>query len=229
MYADITNDPLAQQLLASIAQANQKIGNTVPRFFSHSKQTPKAIVDISKVERAISFAKYFHEGQFRKSGEPYITHPIAVAHILLRYCFTTSAICGALLHDVIEDTCCTYEQIASEFGDRTAEIVHRLTRIRDGKKITIAEWVQEANINKDKEVNQIKICDRIHNIYTVEHMSKEKQIKIANETLDYFLILCENTKNIIAETDLYYKCLDLLNIKLVFTDEDSNLLQPLAF
>lgn len=188
MYGDISRDAVAQHLLEEIIKLNGKVQRANLASFSQTKYTT---VDISKVERAISFAKYFHEGQFRKSGEPYITHPIAVAELVAKNHFYTNAICAALLHDVLEDTECTYDIIYNEFGSRIAEIVYRVTRVRDGKKLSVSSIMNEALFNNDIDSLVIKVCDRIHNIQTIEHTDPNKLKAKIEESILIFTLYSE--------------------------------------
>ncbi len=138
---------------------------------------------------AMKFAKYYHHGQERKSKEPYYMHPVAVTKKILPYSYKQTVIIGALLHDVVEDTSATLGMILDEFGWRVAEIVDRLTRNRsDGSKWSIREVIENAYKVDDKEVMLIKICDRLHNLETIEFMQEEKQKKIAEETIVEILI-----------------------------------------
>ena len=153
-----------------------------------NKQITKQI-DLKLVEKAIIFAKKWHDGQLRKTGEPYYTHPLAVANIVAEFCPKTDVIVAAILHDVIEDSPCSVILIESEFNPRIADIVYRLTRIRidkDGNKIklTIAALMEDLKKLDDKEAMLIKEIDRLHNLETIGNFSQEKQEDTAHETLD---------------------------------------------
>lgn len=186
-------------------------------------------VDVEMVKHAIAMAKYYHGDQKRKSGEPYYSHPIAVAELVIEY-FSNECnihmIYGAILHDIVEDTACTYEEIKYEFGARTKEIVYRLTRVRDGGKISVATLLDETMQLHDRETQIIKVCDRLHNIYTAHHMSKESQKRFVRETIQLFLTLCEDLNTIQIEEMIYQKCLELSDIHLNLT-EDNYLQQSL--
>jgi guanosine-3',5'-bis(diphosphate) 3'-pyrophosphohydrolase len=143
-------------------------------------------VDIEYIKKGLSFAKYYHGSQMRKSGEPYYSHPIAVAEMVANQMFREHVIIGALLHDTLEDTALTLDEIECEFSPRIAEIVDRLTRKIDhatGKKMSAGECLLKAMQLGDDETMLIKIFDRNHNIMTIDSMSREKQIKILEETL----------------------------------------------
>jgi (p)ppGpp synthase/HD superfamily hydrolase len=146
-------------------------------------------VDIEYIKKGISFAKYYHGSQMRKSGEPYYSHPIAVASMVTDNIFRENAIIAALLHDTLEDTDLTLSEIEQEFSPRVAQIVDRLTRKIDpatGKKMSAGECLLKAQELGDIEVLLIKSCDRLHNLQTLSSLSLEKQQKILKETNDYF-------------------------------------------
>ena len=142
------------------------------------------------IERAYNFAKEAHRGARRRSGEPYIMHPIAVARIVIQELgLGSSSICAALLHDVVEDTEYTREDIAANFGEKIASIVEGLTKISGGifgdKASLQAENFRKLllSMSTDIRVILIKMADRLHNMRTLESMRPEKQLKIAGETL----------------------------------------------
>ena len=146
-------------------------------------------VDIECIKKGISFAKYYHGSQIRKSGEPYYSHPIAVASMVADYIFKEIPIIAALLHDTLEDTDLTLSEIEQEFSPRVAQIVDRLTRKIDpatAKKMSAGECLLKAQELGDIEVLLIKSCDRLHNLQTLSSLSLEKQQKILKETNDYF-------------------------------------------
>lgn len=142
------------------------------------------------IERAYRFAKAAHKGARRRSGEPYILHPIAVARIVISELgLGSTSICAALLHDVVEDTEFTREDIEANFGAKIADIVEGLTKISGGIFGTHAS-LQAQNFRKlllsmstDIRVVLIKMADRLHNMRTLGYMRPEKQFKIAGETL----------------------------------------------
>lgn len=142
------------------------------------------------IERAFRFARNAHKGARRRSGEPYILHPIAVARIAISELgLGSTSICAALLHDVVEDTDYTREDIELNFGKKIADIVEGLTKISGGIFGSNAS-LQAANFRKlllsmstDIRVVLIKMADRLHNMRTLGSMSPEKQYKIAGETL----------------------------------------------
>ena len=142
------------------------------------------------IERAFRFAREAHRGVRRRSGEPYIMHPIAVARIVIEELgLGSTSICAALLHDVIEDTEYTREDLAASFGDKIADLVEGLTKISGGifgdKASVQAENFRKLllSMSTDIRVVLIKMADRLHNMRTLGSMRPEKQYKIAGETL----------------------------------------------
>lgn len=149
-------------------------------------------VDIDVIKKAYEVAKEAHKDQKRISGEPYITHPIDVACILAELGMDTSTIAAGLLHDVIEDTDYTYEDMAREFSEEIANLVEGVTKL--GKiQYKTKEEQQADNVRKmllamakDIRVIIIKLADRLHNLRTLKFMRKEKQKQKAKETLDIY-------------------------------------------
>ena len=148
------------------------------------------ILDFDLINKAIYWAKKYHDGQFRKSGEPFYTHPLEVAYMLSEYKLKTDTTVTAILHDIVEDTAVTAGMIVDAFSWRIAEMVDRLTRDRpDGSKLSVEEILNNAYEKDDKEVLLIKVIDRLHNMQTIEAKTTEKQNKIAKETIKSFITL----------------------------------------
>jgi len=144
------------------------------------------------IERAYHVAKQAHEGQFRRSGEPYIIHPIAVAIILSDLHLDHETLMAALLHDVIEDTPTTKEELAAEFGNAVAELVDGVSKLTQIEFKSKAE-AQANNFQKmtlamakDIRVILVKLADRLHNMRTLGPLHHEKRRRIATETLDIY-------------------------------------------
>jgi guanosine-3',5'-bis(diphosphate) 3'-pyrophosphohydrolase len=148
--------------------------------------------DVATIVRAYEVAKRAHRGQVRKTGDPYITHPIAVAEMLADYGLDGATLAAALMHDTVEDTDVTLEQIQAEFGEEIARLIDGVTKL-DRVRFTSREQAQAATIRKmvvamaqDVRVLLIKLCDRLHNLRTVDALREEKQQRVARETLDVY-------------------------------------------
>ena len=148
--------------------------------------------DVSRLQRAYAFSEAAHHGQFRKSGEPYISHPLAVAKILAQWHLDPQALTAALLHDVMEDTAVTKEEIAESFGKPVAELVDGVSKI-DAIEFQSKEDFQAENFRKmllamarDVRVILIKLADRLHNMRTMQVMDPARKKRIARETLDIY-------------------------------------------
>jgi guanosine-3',5'-bis(diphosphate) 3'-pyrophosphohydrolase len=149
---------------------------------------PKA--DIRTVERAYEVAAYWHRDQKRKSGDPYITHPLAVATILAELGMNTETICAALLHDTVEDTPYTLVELRGEFGEDIAALVDGVTKLDKVKygESAEAETVRKMVVamSRDIRVLVIKLADRLHNMRTLRYLPRDKQERKARETLEIF-------------------------------------------
>lgn len=149
---------------------------------------PKA--DLAIIERAYRTAEKYHTGQLRKSGDAYITHPLAVATILAELGMTAPTLCAALLHDTVEDTDYTIEQLTKDFSEEIAMLVDGVTKL---DKVKYGESAQAETIRKmvvamakDIRVLVIKLADRLHNMRTLGFLRQEKQERIARETLEIY-------------------------------------------
>ena len=147
--------------------------------------------------KALHFAEKAHSSQMRKEGIPYITHPIAVAEILLDFKMDYYTIAAALLHDVIEDTEVTEDELKKEFGDTVLELVNGVTRVKSLKyKNYNQENIESLRkmflaMGKDIRVVLIKLADRLHNMRTLDFVSPEKQVRKAKDTFDIYVPLAE--------------------------------------
>ena len=148
--------------------------------------------DLAPLEKAFRFARKYHEGQTRDSGEPYMLHPVMVAHILADMRMDVVAMVTGLLHDVVEDTSVTVEQVRKEFGEEVARCVDGVTKL---SKLDFysAEDRQAESFRKmllamveDIRVIMVKLADRMHNMRTLGYLSPERRERIARETLEIY-------------------------------------------
>jgi len=148
--------------------------------------------DLEIVRKAYEFSQKHHAGQTRASGQPYLVHPLEVANVLADMKMDTGSVAAGLLHDSVEDTSVTTVEISQEFGEQVAHIVEGVTKI---SKIDFSshEEAQAENLRKmmlamvdDIRVILIKLADRLHNMRTLEHLSPDRQQKVARETLDIY-------------------------------------------
>ena len=148
--------------------------------------------DLKLIRKAYNFAKEHHGDQLRKSGEPYIIHPIQVAYILADLGLDDSTICAALLHDIVEDTDVTKQSLAEEFGTEIAELVDGVTKLSKLQYASMEEQQVEnyrkmfLAMGKDIRVILIKLADRLHNMRTLKFLSRDRQIANANETMELY-------------------------------------------
>ncbi len=148
--------------------------------------------EIEQVWDAYRYSEHAHKGQVRKSGEPYITHPVAVACILAKLHLDIPTLLAALLHDVVEDTGVASAELRERFGNQVAELVEGLTKL-DKIELQTAVQAQAENVRKmllamsqDVRVILVKLADRLHNMQTLEVMKPAKQKRISHETLDIY-------------------------------------------
>ncbi len=167
------------------------MAGTYEELLTALKQSDKTY-DIEKIQRAYECAARFHDGQFRQSGEPYISHPVSVALILVGLGMDTDCLCAALLHDVVEDTDATLEGIRKQFGHDVALMVDGVTKLGQ-IPLTTKEEQQSENVRKmllamseDIRVIIIKLADRLHNMRTLSFKSEQKQREISLETMEIY-------------------------------------------
>ena len=167
--------------------------------------------DVAYVRDAIAFGHAAHQGQTRQSGDPYISHPIAVARILTTLRLDVQAIIAALLHDVVEDTDITAEQVAEKFGKPVAELVDGLSKL-DRIQFVTREDAEAENFRKmllamarDVRVILIKLADRLHNMRTLGSMPHDKSERIARETMEIYAPIA----NRLGLNDIYHELQDL--------------------
>ena len=177
--------------------------------------------DLPEIERALVYADNAHAGQFRSSGEEYICHPISVATIVVELGLDTPSVLAALLHDVVEDTPVTHEQLAADFGEEVAQLVEGLTKLAKIPYSTREEQQAEnvrkmlLAISKDVRVILIKLADRLHNMRTLDGLKEQKQRDVAKETMDIFAPLAHR--------------LGIRHIKEELEDRALHVLDPIAY
>ena len=157
-----------------------------PLFAVHRTFHPKA--DVKLLQRAYETAELAHRGQFRRSGDPYVTHPLAVATILADLGMDTTTLVAGLLHDTVEDTPYTVEHVTTDFGEEVAHLVDGVTKL---DKVRFGDAAEAETIRKmiiamarDPRVLVIKLADRLHNMRTMRFLPPEKQARKARETLE---------------------------------------------
>ncbi|PWU21929.1 MAG: GTP pyrophosphokinase, partial [Bdellovibrio sp.] len=175
--------------------AGERLPQKSPRTLEDLKRTILAYfpqADLSLVEKAYHFSEKAHAGQIRRSGEPYIAHPLGVAGILADLRLDLDTIATGLLHDTVEDTHATIAQIRHEFGEAIAHMVDGVTKISKMNFKTSTERQGEnirkmiVAMGKDVRVILVKLADRLHNMRTLSHMPYDKQSRIAQETLEIY-------------------------------------------
>lgn len=177
-----------EQVRSERAQIEKTYDSLIGRLLSYHPEADKALV-----RRTFEYAYDKHLLQRRKSGEPYIIHPVGVATLVTQLKLDEASICAALLHDVVEDTDTTRHDIVETFGVEIADLVDALTKL-DKYQFTSKEERQAANfckmlfaMNSDLRCILIKLADRVHNMRTLQHMRPDKQASIAQETLDIYV------------------------------------------
>ena len=177
--------------------------------------------NIEKITEAYLLAKEAHEGQNRNSGEPYLYHPLSVAQILCEYELDADTLASALLHDVVEDTSFTLDDIKAKFGTNVADIVDGVTKLAK-IKYTSKEDQQVENLRKmflamakDVRVILVKLADRLHNMRTMGSMPADKQREKARETLEVYAALANR--------------LGMLNMKIELEDLSLRYIDPIAY
>lgn len=184
---------------------------THTRFSTESQTTPEQVIswvktlgydedseEFALIQKAFLVADQAHGGQTRASGEPYITHTMAVAEILVQLHLDPKAVASAILHDVVEDTEVSYEDVQEQFGDEVADLVNGVTKLsfieqqdlieRGTKEHLHAESLRKLLLAmaEDVRVVLIKLADRLHNMRTLKYLSEQKQRRVAKETMDIY-------------------------------------------
>lgn len=193
-------------------------------FYNRLLQAVKASergYDTDKIEHAFNFAREKHSGQFRSSGEPYVCHPIEVARIMIEFGFDNDSVVASLLHDVVEDTDTTLEQLSDIFGSEIASLVNGVTKLGrieyTSKEEQQMEYLRKMffAMAKDIRVIAIKLADRLHNMRTLSACSRDKQLRIALETIEIFAPLSHR--------------LGMRKVKIELEDESLKYLDPVGY
>jgi guanosine-3',5'-bis(diphosphate) 3'-pyrophosphohydrolase len=185
-----TATPAVRRRLARLgAQRGTAINPVLEPLIKTVRSThPKA--DVRMIERSYDVAAYWHRDQKRKSGDPYITHPLAVATILAELGMNTETICAALLHDTVEDTPYTLTELRGQFGEDIAALVDGVTKLDKVKygESAEAETVRKMVVamSRDIRVLVIKLADRLHNMRTLRYLPRDKQERKSREVLEIF-------------------------------------------
>lgn len=193
--------------------------------------------DVNKVKNAIDFATKYHKHQMRKSGEPYVTHPLAVAKIIASWELDVDSVCAGILHDTVEDTEATLDEIRDNFGESIAKLVDSVTKVsvysdqnrasltkteihqleekkqqtktsNDDSKMAIIKVF--LGMSKDIRVILIKLADRLHNMRTIKYLKAEKQIRIAQETRDIYANIASQLGMYQVKTEFDNLCMKIL-------------------
>ncbi len=177
-----------RQRLARLGTGRAQTPALDPLFRVVRANHPKA--DLHLIERAYKTAEGYHQGTLRKSGDAYITHPLAVTHILAELGMNETTLCAALLHDTVEDTAYTLDELSRDFGEEVALLVDGCTKV---EKVRYGESAKSETIRKmivamsqDIRVLVIKLADRLHNMRTLHYLRPDKQSRIATETLEIY-------------------------------------------
>jgi GTP pyrophosphokinase len=176
--------PVPPPAQSTVAEAFQHLRKTIQEYRPND--------DITPIDRAFHFAEALHKDQFRASGEPYMSHPVAVADILAHMRMDAVSIETGLLHDVVEDTSASSEQVRKEFGEEVARCVDGVTKLTK-LDFSSAEDRQAESYRKmllamvnDIRVMIVKLADRLHNMRTLGALSKERRERIAHETVEIY-------------------------------------------
>ena len=166
------------------------------------KAAPNA--DLCKIVKAYDIAKDAHEGHYRKTGEPFFEHPVRVTLLLLKHSKRTDAICASLLHDTVEDTGTTLQDIREEFGDKVAFIVDGVTKGKNQSKKSALQKVMRFG-KKDKSIILLKLVDKIDNLETLHVHHQEKQKELLREVKQVYIKMAKQMRkpDIVKEFQKY--------------------------
>ena len=191
----------------------------MPEFFKELKEAIDVNkgYDVEKIERAYALARSAHAEQKRATGEPYIIHPVAAALTVVQLGMDTDTVCAALLHDVVEDTSVTLDEVRKEFGDDVATMVDGVTKLSKIKFVS-KEEAQAENVRKmmiamakDVRVIIVKLADRLHNMRTIDAKPADKQRRTAHETMEIYAPLAHRLGIRPIMEELEDRCIRILD------------------
>lgn len=206
------------------------VNEAINKLLVQAKQNNIANKDIKDIQKAVVFAKRKHEGQFRKSGEPYIIHPLSTASILMSWKMDVKTIITGILHDVLEDTPTTEQEIQENFGDDVLNLVRHVTKVsllskrnrRDYNQKTDVEnnYIVQVFLSMSEDIRSmiVKLADRYHNMLTIEYLKPDKQRQIASETMDIYSKVAGRLGMYRLKTDLQdlsFKVLNPIEYKMI--------------
>ena len=180
-------------------------------------QASRPTANIELIQKAYVFTAKVHHGQLRESGEPYLIHPLNVSYILADWNLDEETIATGLLHDTVEDTVATIEEIRELFGEHVAELVDGVTKISRVVISDVADQKAESlrkmilAMGKDIRVILVKLADRIHNVRTLDHLSVDRQIAIARETNEIYAPIASRLGMSRVKMELEDKCFSILH------------------
>ncbi len=211
-------------------QMNKEVKKLYDEILLEMKKRGFDKEEINSVARAMDYAIVHHQGQYRTSGEPYVTHPMQVCKILISWGLDTETFIAGILHDVVEDTDATLDEIRQLFGDTVAKLVDAVTKVssfssknRDnmestkslasnGQDDSHAEAIVKVflGMSKDLRVIMVKLADRLHNMRTIECRKREKQVKKALETKEVYALIAARLGMYEVKTELNNICMKIL-------------------
>ncbi|HJD56473.1 MAG TPA: HD domain-containing protein [Rickettsia endosymbiont of Pyrocoelia pectoralis] len=175
-------------------------------------------IDVEEIKKGLYYARKYHGSQMRQSGEPYYSHPVEVAILLAEFTaheapklYKAYMINVALLHDTIEDTSLTHEDVSKIFGKNIADQVESLTRIKPHGKISSGELLNSLIQEQKYDMALIKVFDRLHNLQTINAKSFEKALKTVRETVESFLLIAAYLEIRTIEQQLLNVCINFIN------------------
>ena len=180
-------------------------------------QSTRPTANIELVHKAYVFTAKVHHGQLRESGEPYLIHPLNVSYILADWNLDEETVVTGLLHDTVEDTVATIEEIRELFGETVAQLVDGVTKISRVVISDVADQKAESlrkmilAMGKDIRVILVKLADRVHNVRTLDHLSPDRQVTIARETQDIYAPIASRLGMSRVKMELEDKCFEILH------------------